>query len=93
MRHLLTFLLMYITKKRGEKSFRKFEAACDIADEYSEKLLMELVNYGKDTEYGKKYHFDRIHNSSDFKRLVPIANMTITLPMSTVWYTKARRTC
>ena len=73
MRHPLTFLLMYITKKRGEKSFRKFEAACDIADEYSEKLLMELVNYGKDTEYGKKYHFDRIHNSSDFKRLVPIS--------------------
>lgn len=34
---------------------------------------MRVVRDNKDTEYGKKYHFDQIHSVEDYKRLVPFS--------------------
>lgn len=38
----------------------------------NEKTLLEIIRHNKDTEYGKKYHFEKIKTVEDFRRLVPI---------------------
>ena len=35
---------------------------------------MGLVRDNRDTEYGRRYHFDQIHSIDDFKRLVPLSD-------------------
>lgn len=72
MAELLTKAILYVLRKRGEKAFEAIEEASRHADEYSRKLLLDLVSGSKDSEYGKKYHFDRIHSIEDYKKMVPV---------------------
>ena len=73
MPELITRLLMQHMRRSGEKAFREIEEASRHATSFSEQLLMKLVSDSKDTEYGKKYHFDSIKSIDDYKRLVPIS--------------------
>ena len=73
MQNPMLYLIYSVMRKRGKKALKKFEDACEIADTYTEELLMRLINDAKDSEYGKKYHFDQIHSIEDYKRLVPIS--------------------
>ena len=73
MQNPMLYLIFYIMQKRGERAFKKFEEACENADKYTEELLMRLISEAKDSEYGRKYHFDQIHSADDFRRLVPIS--------------------
>ena len=47
---------------------------CARANDLSRELLMQIVQDNKDTEYGKRYHFDQIHSIEDYKRLVPFSS-------------------
>lgn len=40
--------------------------------ETQNKILMEIVEKNKDTEYGKKYGFDKIHSIEDYQRMLPL---------------------
>ena len=73
MHNPMLYLILYVMKIRGRKALKRFEAACEDADRYTEDLLMQLINDAKDSEYGKKYHFDQIHSVEDYKRLVPVS--------------------
>ena len=37
-----------------------------------EKTLLDLVNYAKNTKFGKDHHFDKIKSYDDFKKYVSI---------------------
>lgn len=39
----------------------------------NEKLLMEILQKNKDTEYGKKYDFANIHSAEEYRRKVPVS--------------------
>ena len=42
--------------------------------ETQEKILMQIMDENKDTEYGKKIGFKDVHSVEDFQRIVPLSN-------------------
>ena len=42
--------------------------------ETQEKILMQIMEENKDTEYGKKIGFDKVHSVEDFQKIVPLSN-------------------
>lgn len=72
MTELITKILLYIMRKKGEKTIDAIEEASQNAGEYSRRLLLDLLHGSKDSEYGKKYHFDQIKSVDDYKKMVPV---------------------
>ena len=71
--NIITWAIIRILTLKGRKSVREILANCARANDLSRELLMQIVRDNKDTEYGKKYHFDQIHSIEDYKRLVPLS--------------------
>ena len=42
--------------------------------ETQEKILMQIMDENKDTEYGKKIGFKDVHSIEDFQKIVPLSN-------------------
>ncbi|MDC0189591.1 GH3 auxin-responsive promoter family protein, partial [Flavobacteriales bacterium] len=74
---------------------------------HQKKILISHITYAKDTLFGKKHHFNRINNYSDFKKHVPITdysefkkyidlakqkNKNIIWPGITKWFAKSAGT-
>lgn len=70
---LLTRLIIDIITLKGKKDVSQLMKNCDNATEVNKNLLLQIINDNKDTEYGKKYHFEEIKSIDDFKRLVPFS--------------------
>ncbi|SDB11861.1 GH3 auxin-responsive promoter family protein [Eubacterium oxidoreducens] len=60
-------------KKRGANSIKHLDAASRDAIAISEKLILDIVQDNKDTEYGKKYGFADIKSIEDYKKKVPFS--------------------
>ncbi len=58
---------------KGKRHLKEFLGNCARANDLSRELLMQIVRDNKDTEYGRRYHFDEIHSIDDYKRLVPFS--------------------
>lgn len=71
--NLLTWAIIRILTMRGEGHLKELLNKCARADELNRELLMKLVSDNKDTEYGRRYHFDEIKTVDDYKRLVPFS--------------------
>ena len=71
--NVITWAIIRILTQKGKKSVREMLRNCARANELSRELLMKIVQDNKDTEYGKRYHFDQIHSIDDYKRLVPFS--------------------
>ena len=56
---------------KGNASLRSLEKSSLAPMEENLALLKKIIRENKDTEFGKKYHFDEIKTIDDFKRLVP----------------------
>ena len=56
----------------GKIVFKSIERFSKIPGETQEKLLMSIIEKNKNTEYGKKIGFDKIHSIEDFQRIVPL---------------------
>ena len=69
--NVLTWAIIRILTQKGKKSLKEMMRNCARANDLSREMLMKIVQDNKDTEYGKRYHFDRIHSVEDYKRLVP----------------------
>jgi len=69
--NVLTWAIIRILTQKGRKSLKEMMSNCARANDLSKELLMQIVQDNKDTEYGKRYHFDQIHSVEDYKRLVP----------------------
>ncbi len=54
-----------------ELSARIQEEASHI-EESQNTVLMDILNFAKDSEYGRKYHFSDIHSVEEFQKNVPI---------------------
>ena len=57
--------------KLGKIVFKSFEKVSRNPAEEQEKLLMSIIEKNKNTEYGKKIGFDKIHSVEDFQKNVP----------------------
>ena len=62
---------MRIMVLKGNASLRSLEKSSLAPMEENLALLKKIICENKDTEFGKKYHFDEIETIDDFKRLVP----------------------
>lgn len=52
-----------------------------IADpDIQERVLLDIVNYGKDTDFGKEHGFAEIKTAEDFKKRVPVMEYKDYLP-------------
>ncbi len=71
--NILTPIIIKAIEFKGNAHVKQLEANCKNANELSKNLLMKIVADNKDTEYGKKYHFDQIKSIDDYKRLVPFS--------------------
>ncbi len=58
--------------KLGSMVFTSIDHFSKIPGETQRKLLMEIIEKNKNTEYGKKIGFDQIHSLEDFQRIVPL---------------------
>ena len=56
----------------GKIVFKSIDRFSKIPGETQEKLLMSIIEKNKNTEYGKKIGFDKIHSIEDFQRIVPL---------------------
>lgn len=72
--NLITWAIIRYITARGNRDLQDLLDHCAKANEYSRDFLLKLVNDNKDTEYGKKYHFDEIKTIDDYKRLVPLSS-------------------
>ncbi len=70
---ILTWAIIRILTLKGKKSLREIMQNCARANDLSRELLMQIVRDNRDTEYGRRYHFDRIRSIEDYKRLVPFS--------------------
>ena len=71
--NVLTWAIIRTLTQKGKKSVKEMMRNCARANDLSRELLMQIVRDNKDTEYGKRYHFDQIHSIDDYKRLVPFS--------------------
>lgn len=65
--------IINVLKRRGRRALAGLEDGSANARKVSNDLLMRIVHDNKDTEYGRKYHFDQIHSVEDYQRLVPFS--------------------
>jgi len=72
--NVVTWAIIRILTQKGKKSLKDMLRNCARANDLSRELLMKIVQDNRDTEYGKRYHFDQIHSIEDYKRLVPFSS-------------------
>ncbi len=61
MPNILTWAIIRILTMKGRRSLRDFLSNCARANDLSRELLLRIMEDNKDTEYGKRYHFEDIH--------------------------------
>lgn len=71
---ILTKMIIDAVRLKGTFDVNDLMNNCKNARKVSEDLLMSILRDNKDTEYGKKYHFDQIHSVEDYKKMVPLSN-------------------
>ena len=69
---MATLAVNTLQSVKGRKIYRRVLREFDNPMAVQRDFLLRLVADNKDTEYGRKYHFDEIHSVEDFKRLVPV---------------------
>lgn len=66
------WLVKLALKIAGGKMLRALNKASKDVYKAQHKILMDVVNYSKDTVYGKEHNFDKIETIEDFQKQVPI---------------------
>ena len=69
---LLTPISVRILIHKGNFDVKRMESNALKAKEVNEKLLFNILEKNKDTEYGKKYNFDKIQTIEEYRKYVPI---------------------
>ena len=59
--------------KLGKIVFKSIDSVSQNPKEVQEKLLMSIMEKNKNTEYGKKIGFDKVHSVEDFQKIVPLS--------------------
>ena len=53
----------------GNLVFRGVNHFTSVPVETQEKILMQIIEENKNTEYGKKIGFDKVHSVEDFQKI------------------------
>ncbi|MBN1800041.1 MAG: GH3 auxin-responsive promoter family protein [Candidatus Lokiarchaeota archaeon] len=56
----------------GKKMLKQLNDASKDCRGQQKRVLLDIVNYAKDTEFGRLFNFSSIKNIEDFQKLVPI---------------------
>jgi hypothetical protein len=66
------WLIKMALRIAGGKQMRQLKKASKNVAKAEYDSLMNIINWAKDTEYGKKHNFDKIKTIQDFQKYVPI---------------------
>lgn len=58
----------------SKKYYNSFQKDLKKAGEINRDILREILRANKESEYGKKYNFENLNGTEDYKRLVPITD-------------------
>ena len=58
--------------KLGKNVFKSIDKVSQNPGEVQKELLMSIIEKNKNTEYGKKIGFDKIHSVEDFQKIAPL---------------------
>ncbi len=58
----------------GKMVFKGMNHFTSVPVETQEKILLQIMEENKNTEYGKKIGFDKVHSVEDFQKIVPLSN-------------------
>ena len=72
MKNTPTYLAFNQSGQMGLKVLEELKEECKHPLELNTELLLQIVKDNKDTEYGKKYHFEDIHSIEDYRKNVPV---------------------
>ena len=73
-RDILTKVIVGAMIRKGYLDIHSMHRNAMHARARNEKLLFSILRRNKDTEYGKKYHFEEIRTVEDYHRLVPVTD-------------------
>ena len=59
---------------------KTFEKSTEDPVKTQEDLLLDYLSRNKNTEYGRKYNFDKIKSISDYQKMVPMTDCDILHP-------------
>ncbi len=72
-----TLSLIETMKSIGLMEFHQMAQECyESPEQYQKMVLQQILEFGRDTEFGRKHHFSEIKNIDDFRRLVPVSEWT-----------------
>ena len=63
----------FLIATKARLSARPFKKAVVDPKAAQERLLREILQRNKDTEYGRGYEFGRLNNLADYQGVVPIS--------------------
>lgn len=58
----------------GRTALSQLRLTCENADEVQNKILFEILDKNKNTEFGKKHGFSEIKNIADFRRKISLSD-------------------
>lgn len=57
----------------GKRALERLRTTCENADEVQNKILFDILDKNKDTEFGKKHGFSEIKTIADFQNKIPVS--------------------
>lgn len=67
----ITWAMRLVMESKGAKALKRMDESSLDAMAANERLLMEILETNKDTEYGRKYGFGEIRTIRDYQERVP----------------------
>ena len=75
-RDILTRIIIKGMIKKGYHDLKMMHRNTVDAGEKNRKLLFRILEVNKNSEYGRRYHFDEIKTIEDFRRMVPVSEFS-----------------
>lgn len=66
-------LLVFMLQKLGQKSLKSLQRNTINAAQVQQKVLIDILQLQKNTEYGKRYNFAAIRSVADFRTAHPLS--------------------
>lgn len=72
----MALLIKLLFSATGPKTIRSFKRQCQNSRATQNALLKYLVEQNKETRFGRKYNFDKIHTFKDLQKYCPLTTYT-----------------
>jgi hypothetical protein len=68
----MSWIIENLVRLKGWPLYRRFDRATKDAVEVQRSLLLNILKKNAETEFGRKYGFQRIRNEADYQKKVPL---------------------